>query len=227
MSQDDIFFHSEGNRWFSRNKPALMDEQRLAHDPVLKILQLVDLRPENMLEIGASNGYRLHELRTRFKCKATAVEPSQEAIDDGQGRYPGITFLQGVACDLPIEDDEQFDLVIVNFVFHWIDRATLLRSVAETDRVLKDGGYLIIGDFYPAYPERVTYHHLPESNVWTYKQNYSEIFLATHLYDLMAFLVLDHSSHQIQPVIETGNRSQVALLRKTLNGGYQTTRFNQ
>ncbi|GAB4407541.1 MAG: hypothetical protein Fur0044_00520 [Anaerolineae bacterium] len=204
-----------------------MDEQRLGHDPVLKMLQLADLRPENVLEIGASNGYRLHELQTKFKCKATAVEPSQEAIEDGQGRYPEIAFLQGVASDLPIKDDEQFDLVIVNFVFHWIDRATLLRSVAETDRVLKDGGHLIIGDFYPAYPERVIYHHLPESNVWTYKQNYGEIFLATHLYNLVAFLALDHSSHEVRPKIDPKNRTQVALLQKTLNGGYQTTPFSQ
>ncbi|NJN96692.1 MAG: class I SAM-dependent methyltransferase [Anaerolineales bacterium] len=227
MNQDDIFFHSEGNRWFLRNRSALIAEQRLVHDPVLKILELADLKPENVLEIGASNGYRLHELQTRLNCRATAIEPSQEAIEDGQARYPEITFLQGIASALPINDNEQFDLVIVNFVFHWIDRATLLRSVAETDRVLKDGGHLIIGDFYPAYPERVTYHHLPESNVWTYKQNYTEIFLATHLYDLMAFLALDHSSHQVQPVLDSRNRIQVAVLRKTLDGGYQTTALNR
>jgi SAM-dependent methyltransferase len=227
MTQDNIFLHSEGNRWFTRNKPALIDQQRLEHDPVLKVLELAGIKPASVLEIGASNGYRLDELQTRFNCPATAVEPSQEAITDGQARYPKITFRQGIASALPLTDDEQFDLVIINFVFHWVDRATLLRSVAETDRVLKDGGYLIIGDFYPAYPERVLYHHLPEEDVWTYKQNYGDIFLASHLYDLVAFLTFDHASHQVRPMIDPKDRTYVALLQKMLSGGYETRSFSQ
>ena len=42
----------------------------------------------------------------------------------------------------------------------------MLRSVAEIDRVLPDGGFLLIGDFYPSLPQRVRYHHLPDQDVF-------------------------------------------------------------
>jgi len=32
-------------------------------------------------------------------------------------------------------------------------------------------------------PERADYHHLPGADVWTYEQEYTEIFLATRLYE--------------------------------------------
>jgi SAM-dependent methyltransferase len=226
LTQDNLFWQSEGNKWFLRNKAVLIGEDRLTSDPVLRLIELTGLTPKNVLERGASNGSRLHALQQRFNCTVTAVEPSQEAIDDGLMRYSEITFLRGLASDIPIQVDGQFDLVVINFVFHWIDRSRLLRSVAEIDRMLADSGYLIVGDFYPSHPERVSYHHLPEANVWTYKQSYCDIFLTSNLYELITFLVLDHATHQVGLKVDPKNRSQVALLRKTLDGRYETAQFD-
>lgn len=223
MTQDNMFWHREGNQWFQRNKPLLTDADWLANDPVLRIIEMSGLIPRNVLEVGASNGYRLQALHHRFNCQVTAVEPSQEAINDGQVRYPTIKFFRGLASHIPVEEDGQFNLVIVNFVFHWIDRSMLLRSVAEVDRMLADDGYLIVGDFYPDHPERVSYHHLPEANMWTYKQSYSDIFLASNLYHLITFLTFDHASHQVDVEVSPRDRAQVALMRKTLDSYNKTT----
>jgi SAM-dependent methyltransferase len=119
-----------------------------------------------------------------------AVEISADAIGDGRKRYPDIEFLSGLACDLPVETGRQLDLVIISFVLHWIDRSTLLRSVAEIDRVVRPLGHLVIADFLRAAPERVDYHHLPGADVWTYKQDYAEVFVASSLYEHLAIVTI-------------------------------------
>jgi SAM-dependent methyltransferase len=222
MIQDSVFAEHEGNQWFERNSAALSHADRLRHDPVLRLIDLAGLMPVQVLEIGASNGYRLQTLHTTYGCAATAVEPSLAAINDGRARYPAIRFVQGVANDIPLAATERFDLVIVNFVLHWIDRTTLLRSVAEIDRLVQDGGYLIIGDFYPAAPERVPYHHLPQAGIWTYKQDYPQLFLASNLYALVAQHAFHHATQQFQADVAPNERAQVALLRKTLTAHYQS-----
>ena len=222
MIQDEVFAGGEGDRWFVRNKPALEDDHRLTIDPVLKALEQLATVPKDVLEIGASNGYRLQELHNRCQCRVTAVEPSEEAIKDGRTRHPDVRFFCGTAARLPLANDMQFDCVIVNFVLHWIDRSQLLRSVAEIDRVLCDGGVLVIGDFFPLRPQRVAYHHLPDRDMWTYKQNYADVFLGTSLYELVSFSPVHHTTQTTGPDVEMQHRTCTIVLRKHLHGLYQT-----
>lgn len=222
MTQDDIFFHGEGDRWLARNQSALNDKERLAHDPVIRVLALMDLAPQNVLEVGASNGYRLQELHRRYHCRVTAVEPSDEAIKNGQANYPAVRFLRGTAAQLPIVEEREFDLVIVNFVLHWIDRTTLMCSAAELDRMLQDGGCLLIGDFHPPRPQRVAYHHLPGQDVWTYKQNYSDLFVASNIYESVGVFSFDHATLAMRSDVNPHDRTQVVLLRKRLLDRYET-----
>ena len=219
-TQDAVFADGEGDRWFLRNRSAITDSNWIATDPVLRLIEIAGLAPQRALEIGASNGFRLHALRERYGCRVTGVEPSQNAIDNGAAHYPDVEFLRGVANDLPIKEDGAFDLVIVNFVLHWVDRSTLMRSVAEIDRMIADGGYLIIGDFYPPAPQRVPYHHLPQSSVATYKQSYPEIFIASVLYKQVEALTCDHATREIRADVAPEERTQVVLLRKSLEGHY-------
>ena len=222
MTQDEIFLKNEGDHWFARNRAFLDSVESLIDDPVIRVLSLTKLVPQKVLEVGASNGYRLQEIHRRFHCPVTAVEPSAEAIRNGQAGHPAVRFLRGTAAQLSGLEAAEFDLVIVHFVFHWIDRACLLRSAAELDRVLQDGGYLMIGDFLPARPQRVNYHHLPGQGVWTYKQNYAEVFLGTNLYDLIACIPFLHGTGELRHDAASTERSQIFLLRKRLQAGYET-----
>lgn len=216
-SQDEIFAASEGNKWFERNKEALERFDPEADFP-LKLMELYRLRPRSVLEVGAANGFRLAAVSERHGASVVALELSVEAILDGKARFPCIKFVQGGAYAIPLQ--ESFDLIIVNFVFHWIDRANILRCVAEINRLLGDGGYLIIGDFCPSSLIKVRYHHLAEEEVYTYKQNYAATFLASGLYHSVGLMTGSHSSKTLTGEVAEGERIGVWLLRKRLAEHY-------
>lgn len=157
-------------------------------------MRLYGLRPRRVLEVGAANGVRLAAIAEACGADVVALEPSKAAIADGRARFPGVEFVRGSAHAIPL--DEPFDLVIVNFVFHWIDRRSLLRSVAEVDRLLAEGGFLILGDFLPSNLVKVPYHHLPGGDVHTYKQSYAATFVGSGLYHAVCLLTDAHAPRQ-------------------------------
>lgn len=214
-SQDLVFRETEGDRWFQRNK-AHLESLDLAQDVPLRVLDLYGVRPRKVLEVGAANGWRAAAVARKYGCEVVALEPSGEAIAAGRSAYPEVRFVQGSGCELP--RGESFDLVLVNSVFHWVDRSTLLRSCAEIDRVLADGGYLLIGDFYPANAVKVRYHHRQDVEVYTYKQDYAAIFLATGLYLRVALLSFDHAGRALRGDVAEEERFAVSLLRKQAGG---------
>jgi SAM-dependent methyltransferase len=225
MKQDDVFAAGEGDQWFQRNRSVLGSIEPMKTDPVLRIIGLAGLMPERAVEIGASNGFRLHLLQQLYHCQVIAVEPSEDAIAHGRKEFPEVQFVKGIASALPIEDDAGFDLVIVQGVLSWIDRSTLLRSCAEIDRLLAENGFLIIGDFLPPCPERVNYHHRTDVALYTYKQNYAEIFRATGLYTQFASLVFDHEDWTCRPDTAPRDRYQVCVLKKTGQEAYVSREF--
>jgi SAM-dependent methyltransferase len=226
MVQDDIFLNSEGDAWFNRNAKQL--GKNLKDDIPLTLIDFLNLKPNKVLEIGASNGYRLAEISHKFgNSSFVAIEPSQEAITDGKKQFPFIEFRRGLMGDLPLKEGEAFDLVIVYFVFHWISRDKLLRSVSEVDRAIVDGGYLILGDFLPDTPTKVKYHHLPDQEVFTYKQNYANIFLSSGLYTLVTQLTFDHDNHSFNPDVSGESRGVCSLLKKNKENLYAMKTFQK
>ena len=221
MSQNDVFTTGEADAWFERNAHVMQARTDAERDPILKVLLQYGVRPAAVLEIGASNGYRMHLMDEVFGSQCTAIEPSVKAVEDGRSRFPGVKFDIGLASPLPYES-AAFDCVIVCCVFCWIDRSVLLQGVAEADRVLKPGGHLIIGDFHPLRPERVRYHHRSDVEVFTYKQDYAAIFRAANTYELLAAEVCEHGIFEPRPEIPPHDRFGVTLLRKELDRSYLT-----
>jgi SAM-dependent methyltransferase len=209
--QDQIFAASESDRWFQRNQ-AVLECIDLSKDVPLRMIELYGLVPTKVLEIGAANGWRVAAIANTFGCKVVAQETSIAAIAHGKVAYPQVEFVAGLASNIPLRD--AFDLVIVNSVLHWIDRSTLFLTLAEIDRLLVDGGHLIIGDFCPSNRLRVRYHHLPDAEVYTYKQDYSAIFLASGLYHQVALLTFDDSSRSLHTGVAENERFSASLLRK-------------
>lgn len=213
MNQDKVFWDSEGDQWFSRNREAVTSITR--PDPVMAIMRQYDLRPKSVLEIGASNGWRLSRIAGEFGSVCTAVEPSKKAIEDGKKRYKNITFKRGLAASLPVKS--QYDLVILSFVLHWVARSELFKSMAEIERVVKPGGFIVIADFLPDQPAQVEYHHLKKGDAYTFKQHYSELFTSSCLFQLVSESVFDYASHGFSWVAESDQRCAVSLLSKTFN----------
>jgi SAM-dependent methyltransferase len=221
MAQDEIFTDGEADAWFERNAFAMKARTDSDRDPILRVLAQYGVRPATALEIGASNGYRMHLMAETIGARCTAIEPSVKAVEDGRSRYPAVKFDVGTASPLPYAAGS-FDCVVVCGVFCWLDRSALLQGIAEADRVLKDGGHLIIGDFHPLRPERVRYHHRSDVEVFTYKQDYAAIFRAVNTYELLAAEVFEHGVFEPRPVIPPHERFGVTLLRKDLSSGYLT-----
>jgi hypothetical protein len=116
---------------------------------------------------------------------------------------------------------ETFDLVMVNHVLSWIDRNQLSRVIAEIDRIVAWNGYLLVSDFLPDSPRYRSYHHLPDQNVFTYKQDYSRAFVGLGFYREIRRNVFPHDDPgpvgkgcYVAQLIDSDDRCGCVLLRK-------------
>lgn len=175
MKQADIFKGGEGDAWLTRN-PHLGDR-----DPVLEAIVHLGLKPRSVFEIGCSNGWRLAALRDKFGCEVCGVDPSAHAIMEAANRKVAVWV--GTADDLLVPDAD-FDLVIYGFCLYLADPADYFLIAAEGDRVLEDGGYLIIYDFsIPCTAFARRYSH--RNDVLSYHTDFSELWLAHPWYRLV------------------------------------------
>jgi len=222
MTQDNLFVSGEGDNWYRRNQAALSNNDKV--DWPLFVFDLIDNKNgiTSVIELGCSNGFRLHRLKQTHlpQARCVGVDASSEAITSGATLFPELELYQGLLSNPPT--DEQFDLVIVNYVLHWIDRSTLAQSIASVDRLVRDGGLLLLGDFLPDFQQRRRYHHMPDEHVFTYKQDYPEVFTALGLYKEMARFTYNHDtpySYSLQPA-PSSSRGVCTLLHKSLEGYY-------
>jgi len=222
MIQDQVFLEREGDQWFKRNKATLDHKDQF--DWPCYLIDFLDTQDvKNVIELGCSNGWRLERLRQHRKfekARFVGIDASFEAIQDGHARYPELELYQGLLNKIPLQ--EEFDVVIIYFVLHWVDRSTLARSVAEVDRITKNGGFIVLGDFLPDFQHRRHYHHLPGENLYTYKQDYAKIFEALETYKELAKITFnhDHYEEKIQ-VCQASSRAMCVILQKSLYGFYQ------
>jgi SAM-dependent methyltransferase len=222
LKQDRVFFESEGDRWFDRNNLAI-DKKRSEFDFPTCLIDLIQDKSgiKTIAELGCSNGWRLEKLKKKFPyLQLSGIDASAAAIDDGRKKYPNIELSQGLLADIPLQ--QEYDIVIVYFVFHWVDRSLLTKSIAEVDRLVKDGGMLILGDFYPDFPQRKHYHHLPEENIFTYKQDYAAIFQSLGIYKEIAKFTGDHDGEQDLKIklCDSPHRFFCSILHKSLKNYY-------
>lgn len=180
-SQNDVFSSGEGDAYYRRNKD--IDEASIDWP-----IKLIAEPPKRVLDIGCSLAYRLAAIREKYGCECVGIDPSKEAVETEAKKYPDIQFIQSFAHEIPIE--KPFDLVVANFVFAWIARETLLRTVAEIDRLTSK--YLIVGDFYPPKPMKKPYHYIQDGSVFSYKQDYAQMFLSSGLYKIEKQQIYDY-----------------------------------
>lgn len=172
------FRFGEGNKWYERNRSTWPN--RIATDPILSATK--DLKPKSVIEIGCGNGWRLEQYRLRCGATGYGVDPSKDAIFNGQGLFPGITLREATATTH--DTLLGFDLTVYGFCLYLCDREDLNAIAARGDLVTRDGGHLVIQDFDPEFPHKVAYSHLP--GLWSYKMDYSKLWLANPAYTLVS-----------------------------------------
>lgn len=146
---------------------------------------------DRVLEIGTANGCVLEQLRRLTHCSGCGTDPSRAAIEDGRRRYPNLDLTVGTSDYLAFPD-RSFGVVLLGFCLYLVDRHLLQRVVAEVDRVLVDGGLLLITDFDPLVPHRREFKH--QSGLWSYKANYAALWLANPQYVLAEKIAFSHQA---------------------------------
>ncbi len=214
VKQKKIFTDGEGDSWFDRNSKINM-EDRISKDLILKELDRLNFSGTSCLEIGCAEGWRLAEIRSRYSWQCFGIEPSIKAIMKGSRKYDNINLVQGTADSLPYAD-QSMSVVIVGFCLYLCDRDELFKISSEIDRVLIDGGLIVILDFYSEIPYRNSYSHL--DGVYSYKMDYSKLFLWNPAYQLLSKIV---SSHKFETVVkDKDERVMMCSLRKSLLDAY-------
>ena len=141
-----------------------------------------------VLEIGCGNGTRLSWLKQNCGFECYGLDPSSEAIKVAKRR--GIIAHQGTADRLPF-DDKSFDMVVLGFCHYLCDREDLFRIACESDRVLKNPGWMLILDFHSPEPFKREYHHY--SGLFSHKMDYRKLFMWNLGYTNYTHKVRHHS----------------------------------
>lgn len=129
-----------GDDWLQRNRDKLG-----TRDLASEALERLDIKPKSVLEIGCANGWRLKKLKEKYGCEVAGVDVSELAVKEAA--EAGIRVERSGADFLPFPDN-RFDTVIYGFCLCFISPEEWLKMVLECDRVLQDGGQVVIYDFY-------------------------------------------------------------------------------
>lgn len=219
--QKAAFITHEADAWFERNKEYLKNYSA-QNDKVTSLITEYNLKPNNLLEIGCAAGYRLNGIKSLYNdCNVFGIEPSKKAISYGQQNFPSVNFCEGTADNLNVYGNESMNVVVVGFVFYVIDRNIVFKVVSEIDRVLKNGGILIIVDFFSETSLKNEYQHIKDFKAYSFKQNYDEIFTASKLYYLLDKSTLSHDTKRLDASNDYFNKYSISMLKKDLNASYK------
>lgn len=218
LQQDEVFRSGEGDAWFRRNAASL--DAHAGHDWILATLACLEGRERirSACEVGCASAWRLARLPEAIPgiTRRAGFDLSEDAVRHGRARDPALDLRFGAASEPPF--DEQFDLVIVSFVLHWIDRSLLTKSLAAIDGLVAPGGFLAVADFLPDTPCRRRYHHRDDVALYTYKQDYAAAFTASNLYREVSRVTFHHGDTQGHlQAADDGDRAACVLLHKPLN----------
>lgn len=178
--QAHAFFDSEGGEWLKRNKHKLP----IKDDPVLEAIKGANIRPKSVLEIGCADGWRLKELAKIHKCECHGIDPGVTHTQEENG----VRIYRGAADSLHIFKDAKFDLVIYGFCLYLCDPEDYFKIAMEGDRVLADGGHLIVYDFQSPTPHRRLYAH--KRGLYSHKMDFTKLWLSHPAYSLVTAMIM-------------------------------------
>lgn len=107
------------------------------------ILDLIDSKPKNILELGCGTGILLRDLKEKFKSsKVFAFDLSYEMAKYANTKNRGNVVVADVEA-MPFRDNS-FDLIIARGVLHHVP--SLGKALKEIRRVLRKGGVFVLSE---------------------------------------------------------------------------------
>jgi ubiquinone/menaquinone biosynthesis C-methylase UbiE len=210
----------EGDAWFNRNADHVLQYVK-EEDPIVSMMKDYHITSGKVLEIACSAGHRLNGIKEAFGITdVNGIDPSGKAIEFGKKHFEQINLIRGTADELSFASSV-FDIVIIGFVLYVIDRSLLFKVISEVDRVLKDGGYLFVIDFFSEVPTQNPYQHISDFAAYAYKQKYEEMFLSSNMYLLMEKATRSHTLNRTDASGDYYDKYTISLLRKDQSAGYK------
>jgi hypothetical protein len=221
--QDQYYLDVEGDSFFNRNTydfDQLPEKKKEFIDYFIK--DLIGEKIDNILEIGCHIGDLLDYSVTALNAKqGWGIEPSHQAIIEGNKRFSHqCNLIHGVIGNSALLDNvPKCELVIVNDVFCWISRETILQSITNIDSIITESGYLLIRDFLPDRRLRNRNHHITDAEIYCHKilGSHTAIFCQTGNYQIISSKVFTDNSSTLSKTKEYDsieNRWMDTLLQK-------------
>lgn len=187
--QSEIFSNGEGRAWLFRNERKLPPET----DPVLEMVERLQLQPKSVLEVGCANGWRLDKFRTTFGCETFGVDPS---IKEPHHTHAGSFLRPGTADNLP---SFGYDMIVYGFCLYLCDPEDYFQIVQQCDKNLSSPGYVVIYDFYTQFPYSKAYSHHP--GVTTRKMDFSRLWVGHPNYTMLGRDMIDNGDDRKAVII--------------------------
>jgi ubiquinone/menaquinone biosynthesis C-methylase UbiE len=105
------------------------------------------LKGKSVLELGVGNGKTLISILKQKPKLVTAVDFSQEALDQVKDSIPsqGITYLKADLTQLPFNDE--FDVIVCHYVLDNLLEPGRKEAIIQMSKSLKQGGIILFEDF--------------------------------------------------------------------------------
>ena len=216
-TQSEIFLSAEGDAWFLRNRDHLESTKinNIDVDFICNSLFPFKGGITNILEIGCGSGTKIANLAEFFNASGFGLDPSHMAIDSAKesakDNRPELNFAVGLATDLPYSD-QIFDLVFFGFCLYLVPPSETYKTLMEADRVVKNGGFIAILDF--DYGSRKVNPYRHAEGVFSYKNNYSQIFTSSGYYSLVNKWSFSHSGKYFTS--DRDERISIEILHKEI-----------
>lgn len=191
------FGPKDADAWYLRNKDKL-DTDR--DDPVFDaILDKCNLEGgDRVFEFGCANGWRLQKLIEWCNVDAWGSELSPLACQAADKRIKLNLEPAIASCDL----------VIMGFCLYLIQPGSLLYWAHYADKILADGGHLVVHDFLPESPYSRIFEHNPDLR--SRKMDHGKLWLAHPGYSLVVQRLFGHGD----------DRTHVSVLKKDMSKAF-------
>lgn len=189
------FGPKDADAWYERNKHKLPgDGEVIDNDPVTDaIFACKGIKKHGRIfEFGCANGWRLKRFINVCKSDCWGSELSPMAIKDADKRIKMNLEPAIASCDL----------VIMGFCLYLIQPDSLTYWVHYADKILADGGHLVIHDFLPDHPYSRIFEHNKELR--SRKMDHAQLWLAHPAYSLVERRVMGDGD----------DRTHVSILKK-------------
>ena len=235
--QEDIYSAHEADAFFLRCSDSLplAGSIRESKQCLVDLLEKAGSLPRGLrvLEIGCFVGDLLAHFRDYYGCEVYGVEASSLACDYASSNYSlsleNACFTSSSFFGFSQSLRATFDLIVIEDVFGWMSRETILPVLSSIDWLLKPGGQILIHDYSPVFGFCYKNHHVQNADVYSYKMpgGHASLFLATGMYIVERQEACLSSSYQ---KVQTGRPDSTSwattLLRKLGNPLYPVLAFD-